>query len=106
MLAVFGDFALTSARVLRATSDAQDLAITLKSTLRGADLRRVEALTEDKLRGALVVAMGEWPAAFLMPAVPLQCLLPCVDGGTSHRFSLMVALGKCRFFKQAVQESK
>ena len=56
---VFEDFALTSARVLRATSDTHDLVSTLRSTLEKADLRRVEALTGDKLRRALVVAMGE-----------------------------------------------
>lgn len=57
--AVFRDFALTSARVLRAVSDEEELAGTLRATLQSADLRRVEALSGDKLRAALVVAMGE-----------------------------------------------
>lgn len=41
-------------------SDTDDLVTTLTSTLKGADLRRSEALSGDKLRSALVVAVGEW----------------------------------------------
>lgn len=67
--AVFGDFELTSARMLRAIIDSDDLGASLMATLGGADLQRTRALSGERLRSALVVAMGGWRAGRAARAV-------------------------------------
>jgi hypothetical protein len=57
--AVFGDFEFTSARVLRATVDRQDLGNMLRGTLRDADVQRAQSLSGAQLRAALATAMGK-----------------------------------------------